>query len=262
MTHTNLLCHLAKRLLPIIATVFVAAPALLDAQSAPQPASNVRVTSDAPATDPSLPALQASDLTFLGQVNTPGTQYVGQNLAMRYVGGERRFLAFEFMRPSDGSPQGNEEVGDLVEYKVTASLKNGGSHWVDANVPGWTEVRRWKHWTTIGRMKSAGTYPGVWKEAPYYQAGVMPAGLYWDEAHGVLWYSVLPQYTPNVLWPAWSAVKLTDGEAGGDVSNGNIYGPFYFKDNTTVDLFKDASSGMTSIEPSRQAAMGGNPRLG
>jgi hypothetical protein len=203
----------------------------------------------------SLSALRASDLTFLGQVDTPGTQYVGQNLAMHYVGGERRFLAMEYAYSA--TAQGTEYVGDLVEFKVTAPLKSATSHWIDANVPGWTEVRRWKNWTSIPRMKRERTYPGVWKENPYYQSGVMPAGFYWDEAHGVLWYSLLPQYSPNVIWPAWNAVKLANSEAGGDVSDGNIYGPFYFKDNTTPDLFKDAASGMTAINASRQAAMGG-----
>lgn len=207
-----------------------------------------------PRASASISMLTANDLTFLGQVNTPGTLYVGQNLAMRYVNGERRFLVFEYNNYA--GPQGAEWVGDLVEYRVTAPLKNGNQHWTDANVPGWTEVRRWKNWTTISRMKAMGTW-GVWKEAPYYNSGVMPAGFYWDEEHGVLWYSLLLQYSPNSLWPAWNAVKLTDADAGGNVSNSNIYGPFYFKDNTTVDLFKDSSSGMTPIPVDRQAEMGG-----
>jgi hypothetical protein len=267
--------------------------------------------------------LQASDLTFLGQVDTPGTGYRGQNLAMRYVGGERRFLTFEWDNTGGtGTAQHVEQIGDLVEYKVDVALKNGGSHWIDANVPGWTEVRRWKNWTPVSRMVGAqasvtgsiagttltvsavtsgalsvgigisgtgvtsgtritalgtgvggtGTYTvntsqtassttitanysNVW--IANSQAGVMPAGFFWDETYGVLWFSMLPQYTPNTVWPAWNAVKLADGEAGGDVSGGNIYGPFYFKDNTTQDLFKDASSGMTAIDATRQAAMGG-----
>jgi hypothetical protein len=345
-------------------------------------------------------ALQASDLTFLGQVDTPGTQYRGQNLAMRYVAGERRFLAFGYATTDTGSFTGSisgttmtitavdhgtisvgdyvgrangggfsyftrddvyvtafgtgsggtgtytvsqsqsipscamttytnadyaEGIGDLVEYRVTASLKNGASHWTDATVPGWTEVRRWKRWTTSSRIKamradftgaisgttltvsavSAGTvrvgqsvagtgvdgstfisafgtgsggtgtytlsqfqsggpvssesmtssYANVFNSRA--QSGVMPAAFYWDEAHGVLWYSFLPQYSPNVNWPAWSAVKLTDGESGGFVSDANIYGPFYFKSQTTPDLFKDASSGLTAITSTREAAMGG-----
>src|SRR4051794_38934635 len=115
-----------KRVLVIIAAFLAMGPGKLDSQ-------RPETTDDA-----SLSTLKASDLTFLGQVDTPGTQYLGQNLAMRYVGGGRRFLSFEYNTAGSG-PQGKEYVGDLVEYKVTASLKNGDSHWVDANVPGWTE---------------------------------------------------------------------------------------------------------------------------
>jgi hypothetical protein len=358
-----------------------------------------------------LATLRSSDLTFLGQVDTPGTQYRGQNLAMRYVGGtstcttgtsERRFLAYEFADSSisdaqvTGSASGTtltvsavssgtvnvgdyiktqlddgsnaplslddtyvtaqtsgstggigtytlsrsnswasttkvlafrnvdkaEGIGDLVEYKISVGLKNGASHWTEATVPGWTEVRRWKRWTAIGRLKAThteftagisgttmtvsavssgtlkvgdnisapaiahtviaalgtgtggiGTYTlnysqtvssGTTFAADYGnpfasqgQSGVMPGGFFWDESHCTLWYSLLLNYSPSSLWPSWYAVKLTDGEAGGFVSNTNIYGPWWFRDNTTVDGFKDASSGMTAIDSSRQAAMGG-----
>src|SRR3954449_2290332 len=104
-----------KRVLLITAALLAMAPVTIDTQRQRFP----------PATsDGSVSTLKASDLTFLGQVDTPGTQYVGQNLAMRYVGGERRFLAMEYA--ASVTAQGTEAVGDLVEYKVTAPLKNGG----------------------------------------------------------------------------------------------------------------------------------------
>ena len=60
-------------------------------------------------------------------------------------------LVYEF---DSGDP---DAVGDLVEFKITAGLKNGASHWVLGNVPAWTEVRRWKNWSTKARL-IAGSY--------------------------------------------------------------------------------------------------------
>jgi hypothetical protein len=344
--------------------------------------------------------LQASDLTFLGQVDATGTQYVGQNMAMRYVGGERRFLANEFTTTYTAETRGsitgttltvtsviggtlavgdyiiatdlfgngsilqtentyitalgtgtggtgtytvsrsqtwgqagkiftydnadyNERVGDLVEYRISVSLKNGGSHWIESNVPGWTEVRRWKRWTTLTRMKApqavftasisgttmtvsavasgtlkvghcltgnsvlAGTYisavgtgagsTGTYTvsagqtlgsgsmEAGYSEqyrsrggAGMMPGGFYWDETNGGMWYTHLPEYPgAEIIWPAWSFVKLEDSEAGGFVSDASIKGPYYFRSNSVTDDWKDSASGLIPIDTSRQAAMGG-----
>lgn len=211
-----------------------------------------------------LSALQASDLTFLGQVDTPGTQYVGQNMAMRYVGGERRFIAAEFVAGGSDA-QDSERVGDLVEYHITADLKNGGSHWTEGTVPGWSEVRRWSNWTTIARMKASGAtpypgagYSGQWRQSPYFAAGVMPGGFHWDETNGCFWYTLLPEYPgAEIIWPAWNAVTLDDAEAGGDVSDANIHGPYYFRSHSITDDWKDAASGILPIDPSRQAEMGG-----
>lgn len=207
----------------------------------------------------SLAPLQASDLTFLGQVDTPGTQYSGQSLALRYVNGERRFLTVQFT-PGGTGPQDSEQIGDLVEWRIASPLMNGTQHWTLANVPGWQEVRRWKNWTTIARMKAApaGTYSAQWKQAPYYASGVEPAALYWDDAHGVLWYTLIPQYPgTQIVWPPWNAVRLTDTEAGGNVSDANIYGPYYFSSATVTDDWKDAASGIFPIDGLEQAAMGG-----
>jgi hypothetical protein len=209
--------------------------------------------------------LQASDLTFIGQVNTPGTASQGFNLTMRYVGGERRFLAVETTAYISGDPAGQDRelIGDLVEYKVDVALKNGGSHWVDANVPSWTEVRRWKNWTTIARMKASGTtpypgsgYSGQWKSLG--GDGVAVGALYWDDVHSALWYSLIPTYPgAEIIWPPWNAVTLDDAEAGGDVSDGNRHGPYYFRSKIITDDWKDAAQGISPIDSTRQAAMGG-----
>jgi hypothetical protein len=56
----------------------------------------------------------------------------------------------------------------------------------------------------------------------------------------------------------FSAVTLDDGEAGGSVSEGNIHGPWYFKDAGDVgDIWKNACCGIIPIPATRQAAMGG-----
>lgn len=356
----------------------------------------------------SLADLAASDLTFLGQIDTnPGTYLRSHVMAMRSVGGELRFLVPAYSdaalatftatisgttmtvsavsggtlavgqyigrgtldvpqyitglgtgsggigtyivtnSQSISSPTAmatyydagcSEWVGDLVEYAVTGSLKNGGSHWDLSNVPqGFTERRRWKKWTTFARMQSsrvsftgsisgttltvsspssntivvgmsindasgslngisgvaqtitafgsgtggAGTYtvsasqsagsqsmsanyPNAFKHSG--QAGIEIGGMYWDETYSRAWYGTGPQYNSNVVWPAWNAVTLDDADAVvvGDsgtnsnvTSTGNIHGPYYFKDNTTADLFKDAYSGMFAIDSSCTAAMGG-----
>ena len=102
-----------------------------------------------------LDALAVSDLTFVGQAAASDLNYANAALAIRYVGGERRFLTYQF---ASGAA---DKIGDLVEYKVsTSGLKNGASHWTYANVPELTEVRRWSNWSTLARMTAAGTTYG------------------------------------------------------------------------------------------------------
>jgi len=203
----------------------------------------------------SLSALTVNDLTWKGQVGATGTTYANLTLAIRYVNGERRFLTYQF----DSSQP--DKVGDLIEYKITASLKNGASDWTINNVPAWTEVRRWKNWSTRDRMIAAGTKYGkgqIFGSGPLGGNGVWPSSFYWDEAHGVLWYTWQPQYPGgSVIWPAYNAVRLVDSEAGGRVSDSNIYGPYYFRANNIYDDFKDAAAGIIPIPADRQAAMGG-----
>lgn len=200
------------------------------------------------------PLLSVNDLTFQGQVGAPNHNYANANLALRYVSGERRFLMYQF------DPGQADGVGDLIEYKVAAPLKNGGSDWTLGNVPALAETRRWKNWSTRDRMVAAGRkYSGgtVFKTGGGGN-GVWPASFYWDEAHGLLWYTWQPQYPGGeILWPAYSAVRLVDGEAGTAVSNGNILGPYYFRSNSETDDFKDASAGIIPIPASRHAAMRG-----
>jgi hypothetical protein len=289
----------------------------------------------------SLSSLRVSDLAFLGQVKSAGDDYANQNMAVRYVGGERRFLAYQYTAAietafygsiagttltvtsaypgystanirvgqylngaavptyitgtvavaGDGTgtytvsksqtlPSGTafggyinagyaERVGDLVEYKLTQPLMNGGSHWTLANVPTWTEVRRWRGWSTVKRFFDALPSPSAYQSGQLWYAeggsSVSVAGHYWDESSGLFWYSMLPQYASG-LWAAWNCVRLDDAEAivvgnagtnNNVVSDANVGGPYYFKDNVTAELFKDASHGIIKIPTNHQAAMGG-----
>jgi hypothetical protein len=197
--------------------------------------------------------LDVSDLTWLGQVNATGTTFSNTALAMRYVGSERRFLIAEFngAAGSDATLGDLRYVGDLVEYAVRVNLKNGASDWTASNIPSWTETRRWKNWSTLSRLIGTGLGMGV--------SGIFPAMFYWVEGtggEGWLWYSFQPIYGGGVF-PVMGAVKLTDAEAGGNVSSGNIFGPYYFRSNSTYNDFKDATCGLIPIPTNRQAAMGG-----
>ena len=188
------------------------------------------------------------DLTWEGQAGAPDMFLYGNPvLAIRYVGGERRYLLYEF---NDSLP---EAVGDLVEYRFASTLKNGAADWNADNIPTLTEVRRWSNWHTLGRI-SAVQYPPIVRSRG--GAGVYPSSFFWDEARGVLWYTWQPIYAAAV-WPAYSAVKLTNAEAGGSVSAGNIYGPFYFRDSSQVADYKWGGCGIIPIPANRQAGMGG-----
>jgi hypothetical protein len=210
--------------------------------------------------DPELPAerdlLTASDLTFLGQQNLT-LNYSNMALALRYVDGQRRFLSY--------IRAGADNVGDLVEYREHANgLKNGASHWTTANVPSLVEVRRWKNWSTRARMVASSSY------VAFFQSdggnGVWPSSFYWDEAKGCLWYTWQPVYPGGgQVWPAYSATYLDDAEAvvagdsgtsSNEVSDGNIKGPFYYKNAASTTAWKTAASGIIEIPSERQAQVG------
>ena len=216
---------------------------------------------DPPVTD--LAPLVAPDLTLAGQQNVD-LQYANVTMALRYVRlpdgtDERRFLfyAFDSWQPNC--------VGDLIEYRLhPAGLKQGDAHWTWGNVPDVQEVRRWKGWHTRQRMLD-GSYPNA--QNIFGGNGAWPASFYVDEATGRLWYTWQPQYPGGaIVWPAYSAVTLDDSEAivvgddsteGRTVSDAHIHGPYYFRDPSEVDDFKQAACGFIAIPPERQAAMGG-----
>lgn len=201
--------------------------------------------------------LTVRDLSWLGQVEAVGSDYVNPTLAIRYVNGERRFLTYDYT----GNTGVDDAVGDLIEYRVAATLKNGTADWTLSNVPGWSEVRRWKNWSTHARIlagQEAGRYPWILRGGSRSANGAAPSSFYWDEAQGVLFYSWQPWYPGGeVIWPAFSAVRLLDSEAGGSVSAGNMQGPWYFRNKTLPDDFKDGACGIIPIPAGRQAAMGG-----
>jgi hypothetical protein len=205
--------------------------------------------------------LVASDLTFAGQVQANHTSYMNPVLAVRYVAGERRFLVFDWQSDNSTTSAYPDHVGDLVEYNSTAALTNGSTDWVSSNVPTWTETRRWKRWDTGPAIRAgqiAGTYHPILQDYVNVVNGGTPAGFYWHEPMGILMYTWQPWYPGNpILWPAFSAVKLLDSEAGGNVGTTNIYGPWYFRNSTLLDDFKDGSMGMFPIPAASQAAMGG-----
>ncbi len=203
------------------------------------------------------PLLTVNDLTWEGQVNAAGTSYANTTLAIRYVGGERRFLTCVF---AGGAYPADLYLGDLVEYAVRSPLKNGSSDWTAGNVPGWTEVRRWHNWTTKARMIGHGYGGGSWftTDTPGGN-GVMPASFYWvpgaNDTEGYLWYTYQPSYGGGIF-PVYSAVKLTDAEAGGNVSDAHIYGPYYFR-GTAYNDWKDGTCALIPIPANRQVALGG-----
>jgi hypothetical protein len=202
--------------------------------------------------------LQASDLTFLGQ-QFVDLNYSNLAFTMRYVGGERRFLFYKF------DPTQPNSVGDIIEYRLNpAGLANGKDHWVFGNVPEMIEVRRWHGWHTRQRMLDK-NYPSA--TGVFAGNSAWPSSFHWDEATARLWYAWQPCYPGGqIVWAAYSAVTLDDKEAivAGDaatsshvVSDAHVHGPYYFRDHTEHDDFKQAACGFIPIAPERQAAMGG-----
>jgi len=216
--------------------------------------------------------LVPADLALAGQFRTryasgeDASKYAFPAFAIRYVGGQRRYLTVSGW--PGVMPNG---VHDLVEFKEpTTGIKNGGSHWNSGNVPDWEETRRWVNWSTIPRINAgqiADDYPYMSHDGVHEANGIAPAAFHWIESQSVLMYSFIPNYPggPQV-WPSFNAVRLLDAEAvvvgdsgtnSNEVDEANILGPYYFKDDTTADIWKGANCGIIDIPTNRQAAMGG-----
>src|SRR5215204_160035 len=196
-----------------------------------------------------------ADLFFKGQQNVD-LNYSNLAMAIREVDDERRLLFYQF----DGWQP--NAIGDLIEYRESpAGLKNGETHWTQGNVPNLEEVRRWKGWNSRQKMLDAG-YPGT--ENCFGGNGVWASSFYWHEPTSRLFYTWQPVYPGGaMIWPIYSAVELRDEDAtvvGGEarqVDPSCILGPWYFRDPTMHDDFKQAACGFIPIPESRQADMGG-----
>ncbi|MCX6545052.1 MAG: hypothetical protein NTV05_11670 [Acidobacteria bacterium] len=159
------------------------------------------------------------DLTWLGAWKTAGTfngSYSGPALGLRYVSGERRFLFHEW-NGGVGIP------GDIVEMKAPASptLYTGTDM---ANAPAMIETRRW----------AAADWAPAWYISGTFAQGGTISDLYWDDAHGVLWFAAYGPYSAGLNVPAWGAVQLLDTVKTGVYRNvGTKYGPWSY---VTTDI--------------------------
>lgn len=195
------------------------------------------------------------DLTFQGQFGAPEAGYAPLGLAIRYVGGQRRYL----ICIRNGSDAANEYMGDLVEYRFTGTLQT------TANIntlPGWSEVRRWKQWINIDLASDP--------ENSVFRLnggnGAAVGSFYWDESQSALFYTWLPNYPGSERYFApYCAVVLDDAEAvvvgdggtsGNVVSAGNRKGPWSFRDAAVKDDWKDATCALIPIPADRQATLG------
>ena len=226
------------------------------------------VTPDPPVVDPvTRTPLTGTDVTLAGHAALPNLTYANHNLTFRYVkfpdgSTERRILVYHFGPTSYG------RVGDIVEYRLGGPLKPADSHWPShERVPPMQEVRRWKapSWHTRQRMLTmypVGTQVNAGNIIGDAGNGAWPASFFFDERSGLLWYTWQPVYPGGaIVWPAYSAVRLTDAESTenggtGIVSDANVYGPYFFKDGSPDD-FKSAAAGILPIPADQQASLGG-----
>jgi hypothetical protein len=171
--------------------------------------------------------IQPSDLTYQGSWRVPETFNVYGVCAMtiRYVGGARRYLMVEF--------NGGNACGDIVEFQAPASPTPYVASSVAADLsvdvtsaPLMTETRRWApaDWLDTSWANST-TYPA--------SNGFQPGSIWWDEANGLLWYSLYQPYGSGMNAPIWGAVELLDTVKSGAYCNtGSKYGPWYYRNAT------------------------------
>jgi len=155
-----------------------------------------------------------SDLSWLGAWKTPTSfnSYSYPILGLRYVNGERRFLFYEW-GGGVGVP------GDIVEMKAPTNptFYTGADM---ANASAMIETRRW----------AAADWASSWMDdSNNYAQGSTVGAIYWDEANGLLWFSVYGPYSAGMNTPTWGAVQLLDTVKSGIYRNvGSKYGPWFY----------------------------------
>jgi hypothetical protein len=173
--------------------------------------------------------------------------YSSGALAVRYVGGQRRFLVPTFMNKDLKT---GKIFSDLVEWAEPSAAPYTGT---DPNqAPTLVETRRWSNWTLI-----EGT--PAWQEP---NAGVRIGGLYWDESQGVLWYQLYAYYSGR-NHPFLGATRLLDTTATGNYRTvGPKYGPWWYRDNNPADTsnlyWKAACNWIVPVPQDSQADLKGN----
>ena len=199
----------------------------------PRPARtrNLRVVAG-PDPAPAKALIARSDLGWQGMCHAPdgGFSYNEGQVAVRYVGGERRLLMVKWHQ-KDAT---NGWAGNLVELRPPALAQT-----TDAS-QAMTVVREWArwHWVPTGSLLTS------------LSNGWEVGGLWWDESQQVVWYTLYPYYGPGVAMPFLGATRLNDN---GTVSR---YGPWYYVSPTT-DSFRKVCYWFVPIPASAQADCGG-----
>jgi hypothetical protein len=174
----------------------------------------------------SLSLLTAADLTFQGMWRfadgDPGAHWAEGPMAIRYVGGQRRWL----LRASVIGGSGHE----IREY--TAPATYGATR---DTAPEMTFVRGWSSVFNITENFD----PNGW----------VVGGIWWDEAQQVLWYTVYPFYDPGVF-RFLGATRLND--------NGTTtkFGMWHYISSASQS-YKQVCKWILPIPASAQAAAGG-----
>jgi len=209
-----------------------------------------------PATTSSSPSLiQLSDLQFQGYNAVPSSgpgdstggsaAYGGNVLAIRYVGGQRRYLIPHYTQYSNG-----RTFGDLVEYQDAASLSTSSD---PTTAPQLIETRRWHGaaWTIYDSTPS-------WANGTNAANGAKLGYIYWDDTRGVIWYTIYGYYS-GTGQPILAATQLLDTCSGGYCDVGLSYGPWWYRSSNPTDLYwKQLNMFGNPIPASAQAGLGGN----
>ena len=211
---------------------------LADLRRRPRPprpvrTKNVRVIQSPTSAPSSAKALIGlSDLAWLGMCHAPnaGFSYNEGQIAVRYVGGERRVLMAKWHQ-KDAT---NGWVGNLAELRLPALAETSDLS------QAMTVVREWPNWNWVPTGDLLAQVANGWEIG----------GLWWDESQQVVWYTVYPYYGPNAVTPFLGATRLND--------NGTVtrYGPWYYISKTD-QRFRKVSRWILPIPPSAQGDCGG-----
>jgi hypothetical protein len=172
--------------------------------------------------------IRLADLTWKGLCETPtdGFSYNEGQIALRYVGDERRVLMLKW------NP--NSVPGNVTEMRMPPLATS-----LAASQP-MTVVRQWKDWSWVPTGRLTEQLSNGW------QFG----GLWWDDAQQVLWYTLWPYYAPGVIMPFLGAVKLHDD---GSVTK---YGPWHYV-SPTYEGFRKVCWYFVPIPARFQSLLGG-----